>query len=277
MSWVRGPRSRTRSPRPALERFDLATRKATELVSALDWFAVSGNGEWLVVRDGGELRVIPAQRKADPDGADTVRVDLARARFTADPVMQWRHAFTEAARFMGHDFWVEDMSGVDWGAVAEAYRPVLDRIGSSLDFADLLWEVVGELGTSHAYIRPPVTPGEHGHGRPGLLGADLSRDGDGTWRVTRVLPGESSDPRAGPRWKPRAPRCCRAMRCWPWTGARWTRWPARGRCWSAAPGSRSSSPWPAAAARPAGWRSSRWPASAAALPGLGGPPPPAGP
>ena len=182
--------------RPALERFDLATRKVTELVSALDWFAVSGDGEWLVVRDGGELRVVPAQRKADPDGADTVRVDLARARFTADPVTQWRHAFTEAARFMRHDFWVEDMSGVDWDAVAEAYRPVLDRIGSSLDFADLLWEVVGELGTSHAYIRPPVTPGEHGHGRPGLLGADLSRDGDGTWRVARVLPGESSDPRA---------------------------------------------------------------------------------
>ena len=26
---------------------------------------------------------------------------------------------------------------------------------AALDFADLLWEVVGELGTSHAYIRPP--------------------------------------------------------------------------------------------------------------------------
>ncbi len=183
-------------PRAVLERFDLAARKAAELVSALDWFAVSGDGEWLVVRDGGELRVVPAQRKADPDGADTVRVDLSRARFTADPVMQWRHAFTEAARFMRHDFWVEDMSGVDWDAAAEAYRPVLDRVGSSLDFADLLWEVVGELGTSHAYIRPRVMPGEQGKGRPGLLGADLSRDGDGTWRVTRVLPGESSDPRA---------------------------------------------------------------------------------
>ena len=182
--------------RPALDRFDLAARKATELVSALDWFAVSGDGEWLVVRDGGELRVVPAQRKADPEGADTIRVDLARARFTADPVLQWRHAFTEAARFMQHDFWVEDMGGVDWDAVAEAYRPVLDRIGSSLDFADLLWEVVGELGTSHAYIRPRVTPGEHGQGRPGLLGADISRDEDGSWRVTRVLPGESSDPRA---------------------------------------------------------------------------------
>jgi tricorn protease len=30
----------------------------------------------------------------------------------------------------------------------------------------------------------------------GKLGADLARDADGRWRVTRVLPGESSDPRA---------------------------------------------------------------------------------
>ena len=30
----------------------------------------------------------------------------------------------------------------------------------------------------------------------GLLGADLERDADGQWTVTRVLPGESSDPRA---------------------------------------------------------------------------------
>jgi tricorn protease len=183
-------------PRPVLERYDLARRKATELVSGLDWFAASGDGEWLVVRDGDDLRVVPAQRKADPDGADTVSVDLSRARFTADPVAQWRHGFAEAQRYMRHDFWVPDMAGVDWDGVAGAYRPVLDRIATSRDFADLLWEVVGELGTSHAYIRPAEPPGAAGSGRVGLLGADLERTAEGRWRIDRVLPGESSDPRA---------------------------------------------------------------------------------
>jgi tricorn protease len=183
-------------PRAVLERFDLSRRKATELVSGLDWFEVSGDGEWLVVRDGGDLRVVPAQRKADEDGSDTVEVDLARARFLAEPAAQWRHAFTEMRRYMRHDFWVPDMAGVDWDGVAEEYRPVLPRVGSPAEFADLLWEVVGELGTSHAYIRPSSSPGDDGTGEPGLLGADLSRDPDGNWRITRVLPGESSDPRA---------------------------------------------------------------------------------
>ncbi|HEY2126641.1 MAG TPA: PDZ domain-containing protein [Streptosporangiaceae bacterium] len=186
----------TKRPRSALERFDLGRRKTTELVSGLDWFEVSGDGEWLVVRDSGELRVVPSQRKADPDGGDSVQVDLSRARFMADPVALWAHAFTEVGRFMQHDFWVPDMAGVDWAAVLDSYQPVLERIGTPSEFADLLWEVVGELGTSHAYIRPRGTPGSGGKGQVGLLGADLSPAPDGRWRIDRVLPGESSDPRA---------------------------------------------------------------------------------
>jgi len=183
-------------PRPVLERYDLTRRKATDLVTGLDWFEVSGDGEWLVVRDGGDLRVVPAQRKADPDGGDTVQVDLSRARFLAELPALWRHAYGEVGRYMRHDFWVPDMSGVDWDGVAEEYRPVLSRVASPAEFADLLWEVVGELGTSHAYIRASRPPGEDGDGEPGLLGADLARDPDGSWRIARVLPGESSDPRA---------------------------------------------------------------------------------
>ena len=183
-------------PRSTLERFDLGRRKTTELAGGLDWFEVSGDGEWLAVRDGSELRVVPSQRKADPDGADSVQVDLSRARFMADPVALWRHAYTEAGRFMQHDFWVPDMAGVDWPGVLDSYRPVLDRVGTASEFTDLLWELVGELGTSHAYIRPRATPGSGGKGQVGLLGADLSRDPGGRWRIDRVLPGESSDPRA---------------------------------------------------------------------------------
>jgi tricorn protease len=68
-------------------------------------------------------------------------------------------------------------------------------VASQDDFVDLLWEVQGELGTSHAYVTPKHV--ERGtQGSVGMLGADLARDADGRWRITRVLPGESSDPAA---------------------------------------------------------------------------------
>ena len=188
-------------PRTVLERFDLARRKCTELVDELDWFTVSGDGTRLVLGDGDEVRVLPSERKQDGDDDDTsdvVTVDLSRARFLADPAALWRHAYDEAGRLMRRDFWVPDMSGVDWDAVLDQYRPLLDRISGASDFADLLWEVFGELGTSHAYVlQADDAQRRGGHAAlVGLLGADLAPDEAGRWRVSRVLPGESSDPEA---------------------------------------------------------------------------------
>jgi tricorn protease len=181
-------------PRPALQRFDLRKREVKELVGALDWFRVSGDGTRLVVRDRDELRVMPSARKQD-DAGETVTVDLSRARFEADPAALWRHAYAEAGRLIRRDFWTPDMSGVDWDRACEGYRPLLDRIRSAADFADLMWELLGELGTSHAYVT--AAPGAWRDYIPvGQLGADISRDGSGRWLVDRVLPGESSDPRA---------------------------------------------------------------------------------
>ena len=40
----------------------------------------------------------------------------------------------------------------DWDGVLGRYRPVLDRLATHDDLVDLLWEVHGELGTSHAYV-----------------------------------------------------------------------------------------------------------------------------
>jgi tricorn protease len=183
--------------RPSLERFDLAKRECTELRAELDRYVVSGDGKWAVTEDHGEVRVTAADRKAGDDSGEGASVDLARARFREDPAQLWRCAYDEAGRIMRRDYWVPDMSGVDWDGVLREYRPLLDRIRTGGEFTDLLWEVLGELGTSHAYAIPAGTSlGRSPGGDLGKLGADLSRDAGGAWRVDRVLPGESSDPLA---------------------------------------------------------------------------------
>ena len=83
-------------PRPVLERFDLRKREVTELVGELDWFDVSGDGTRLVVKDGDDLRILPSEHKEDHGSGESVTVDLSRARFQANPVALWRHAFAEA-------------------------------------------------------------------------------------------------------------------------------------------------------------------------------------
>jgi tricorn protease len=181
-------------PRPSLQRFDLRKREVKELAGALDWYRVSGDGTRLVIGDHDELRVVPSARKQDDTG-ETATVDLTRARFLADPDALWRHAYGEVGRFVRRDYWTPDMSEVDWDGALGAYRPLLDRIRGAADFADLLWEVLGELGTSHAYVSA-ASNGTRNYTPVGVLGADISRDAAGRWVVDRVLPGESSDPRA---------------------------------------------------------------------------------
>ena len=86
------------------------------------------------------------------------------------------------------------MGGLDWEQVYRRYRPLVDRLGSHDDLVDLLWELHGELGTSHAYVTP-APAAEAGAGKQGLLGADLASTPAG-WAVQRILAGESSDPLA---------------------------------------------------------------------------------
>lgn len=181
--------------RAVLERYDFTKRKLEVLTEGVDAVWVSGDGERLLVRDGRSLRVQASDRKSDgdADSADDVRVDLSRVRVQVDPGAEWRQSFDEAWRLMRDHFWRADMGGVDWAGVRERYRPLVDAVGSHDELVDLLWELQGELGTSHAYVAPPGGGYEHAR-RIGLLGADLERDGDGGWRVTRILPGESSDP-----------------------------------------------------------------------------------
>lgn len=183
------------SGRPTLEHFNIAKARRTELVDHLDWFAVSGDASRIVVMDDGELRAVPAAEPGDTDS--TVYLDLRRILHEVDPGAEWRQAYGEAGRIIRSYFWEPDMCGIDWAGVLDQYRPLVERVASPDEFADLLREVLGELGTSHAY----VSPARRNEGPPhyqraiGLLGANLVCR-DGAWTVQRILPGDSSDSKA---------------------------------------------------------------------------------
>ncbi|MFF7095186.1 S41 family peptidase [Streptomyces rubradiris] len=183
------------SGRPTLEYFNIAKAKKSELVDHLDWFAVSGDGTRLVVVDEGDLRAVPSTEVGDGD--TTVWIDARRILHEVDPPAEWRQAYEEAGRLIRAYFWDPGMCGIDWDAVLDQYRPLVERVASPDEFADLLREVLGELGTSHAYVtaaRRNEGPAHYQRWQ-GLLGANFVRH-DGRWLVRRILAGDSSDSRA---------------------------------------------------------------------------------
>ncbi|MFJ8075000.1 S41 family peptidase [Streptomyces sp. NPDC096176] len=185
-------------PRTTLERYDLGQQRVEELSSDASYFRVTGDGKRILLCTDGKLKVLPSDRDVshdDNDGGASITVDLSRVRSSVEPAAEWRQMYAEAGRLMRDHFWRPDLGGVDWDGVLERYRPVLDRVATHDDLVDLLWEVQGELGTSHAYVMPH---GGHGNAatRQGLLGADISRTDDSAWRIDRILPSETSDPKA---------------------------------------------------------------------------------
>jgi tricorn protease len=178
-------------PKPALLRYDLAKRKLSTIVEALDGgYAVSGDGTRIGYRKDGSLIVKAADAK---DEEDAITVDLDRIRVTVDPVAEWRQMFEENWRLMRDNYWRADMGGVDWDAVHDRYLPLALRAGSADDLRDVLWETGAELNTSHAYVSAPHRERHRDAARSqGQLGADLEVGEDGVWRIARILPGETS-------------------------------------------------------------------------------------
>jgi tricorn protease len=174
-------------PKSRLIRYELAQRKRSVEVEGLDDYAVSADGARLAYQTGDSLEI----KRADDRDAEAYGVDLERIQVTVEPPAEWRQMYHETWRLMRDNFWRADMGGVDWTAIGDRYRPLLDRIGCTDDLHDVLRELQGEMGTSHTGVLPPAAGGDPALAQ-GLLGADVERTGDGTWRIARILPGESS-------------------------------------------------------------------------------------
>ncbi|MFC7464045.1 S41 family peptidase [Brachybacterium sp. GCM10030252] len=181
-------------PGPALEHWSLADRKLTVLAEGVVDLAVSGDGESLVIKQGESWVKVPSNRKVEDEDPARIPIDTGRLRLTVDPVAERRGMLWDNYRIMAQQYWRADMDGMDWHAMTSWYDPVIERLVTEDDFQDLMWEVLGELGTSHAYVMggvyqadPPMLPA--------YLGADVEQR-EGRWVITSILPGDSSDPEA---------------------------------------------------------------------------------
>ncbi|MEU5879042.1 PDZ domain-containing protein [Spirillospora sp. NPDC047279] len=177
--------------------YDFAKQEAVELVSEVTDFVLGRDGRTLLYRSGDRLRLVEAGEEPS-DERETSRengwIDLGRVKVSVRPEAEWRQMFREAWRLQKEQFWAEDMSGLDWDGVYARYLPLVDRVATRGEFSDLLWELLGELGTSHAY----ESGGEY-RDRPhywqGKLAVDWAVE-DGLYRIAHIAEGDEWDPRA---------------------------------------------------------------------------------
>lgn len=188
-------------PEPGrIELFDFASGEVKPLLDKADRFVLGADHTTLLVRVGPRLRVVPAGKPLDKEEAAGDKpsrksgwIDLTRIRLAVTPALEWRQMLREVWRLQRDHFWVSDMSGVDWDAVWQRYAPLLERVATRGELSDLVWELQGELGTSHAYEmggdhrKPPAVA-------LGFLGATLRHAGDDLgYEITQLVEGDPWD------------------------------------------------------------------------------------
>ncbi|GAA2207563.1 S41 family peptidase [Nonomuraea monospora] len=180
-----------------LHLFDFAKGESETFADGVSRFELGRDHKTLLYRAGGRLRVVKAGEvpgDEETPGRESGWIDLSRIKVSVCPEAEWRQMFREAWRLQRENFWTEDMAGVDWPAVYDRYRPLVERVTTRGEFSDLLWELHGELATSHAY----ESGGEYRPGpdySQGKLGVDW-RLRDGVYHIAAIVTGDPWDPEA---------------------------------------------------------------------------------
>lgn len=169
--------------------------KEEVLANDISGFSLSHPYQKMVLRIGYRLRVVNAGEDLPKDldgkpGPKNGWFDIDRIKVMVEPMAEWRQIFHEGWRWQRDFYWRADMGGIDWQSVRVKYLPLLDRIRTRDELSDLLWEMQGELGTSHAYVMfgdVPLVPSY----RIGSLGADVEFDAAASqYRIARVYAGD---------------------------------------------------------------------------------------
>jgi tricorn protease len=164
--------------------FDMAERKAKEVLPKVAGYTMSADGKKILYSNSGNFGIIDAAAEQKP-AEEPLRTDEMQAK--VDPRAEWRQMFRDAWRQERDFFYDPGMHGVDWDHMYERYGQMVPFVAHGADFSYLLGEMIGELNSSHSYVRPGDMPRPKDVGT-GLLGCtfELDRESD-RYRFGRIF------------------------------------------------------------------------------------------
>ncbi|PSO05740.1 hypothetical protein B9Q13_01000 [Candidatus Marsarchaeota G2 archaeon ECH_B_SAG-G16] len=183
-------------PGGVIEVFDISTRSKEVFLSGVSDFEGSMDRSTVAIRVSDKIRVVSALEKPQEQppsefSKKTGWVDLSRIKPLIDPRLEWKQMLRETWRLMRENYWREDLSGVDWNAIYERYSKLVERVSTRFELSDVIRELQGEMGTSHAYeIGGDLMTGD---AQPvGGLGIEHRWASDG-YEITRFYVGDPAN------------------------------------------------------------------------------------
>lgn len=166
--------------------YELKDKKENELGKNMG-YGLTANGKKMFIFESGKLAVIDAPKsKIKIDDY----IDVSNMKIWVDPKVEWQQIFDESWRQMRDFFYDRGMHGLNWDQVYQKYNPLVSYVNNRYDLNYVIGEMIGELNVGHAYVNGGDRI-EAKRIKTGLLGAELSRDKSGYYRIDKILPGEN--------------------------------------------------------------------------------------
>ncbi len=166
--------------------FTLKDKKETDL-GKIGTFIVSADKKKMLVNTQGKYAVIDL-----PSGKIKPKdfVDLSSMKVMVNLREEWNQIYTESWRQMRDFFYAPSMHGLDWNKIREKYSVLVPYVKNRNDLNYIIGEMIGELSIGHAYVNGGDKP-KPKRISTGLLGAKISRDASGYFRIDKILKGEN--------------------------------------------------------------------------------------
>lgn len=173
-----------------LQLFDLKKRKTEKLADDVQLFAISANGEKMLLQQKEDRWTIAGSGAAPKAGEGGLKMDQMEVR--VDPPAEWKQIYREAWRIERDFFYDPNYHGLDLNAAEKKYEPYLGAVAHREDLNYVMREMLGELSVGHLYVGGGATP-EVKRVPMGLLGCDFAVE-NGRFRFARVFSGENWNP-----------------------------------------------------------------------------------
>lgn len=150
-------------------------------------YEISADNKKMVVSGGDKYAVIDL-----PRGKVEVKdwVDLSNMKILVDLKAEWDQIYNESWRQMKYFLYAPNMQGADWPAIQKKYAVLLPYINNRNDLNYVIGEMIGEISIGHSYVSGGDKP-QPARIQLGLLGARISRDASGYYRIDKILRGEN--------------------------------------------------------------------------------------
>jgi len=170
----------------SLHLYNLKTEKDSK-IGETGSYTISADKKHMFVSQKGKYAVISL-----PKGKISIDKPISTKNMTVmvNPKEEWNQIYNEAWRQMRDFFYDENMHGLDWENINKKYGDLLPYVNDRRDLTYIMGEMIGELSVGHAYINGgDITKTDRI--KTGLLGAQLSQDKSGFFKIEKILKGEN--------------------------------------------------------------------------------------